>query len=143
MTGRGQPAAKRAMSSVERIPTGSPVAVSTTTACAAWCSTIGCRRVLERVAGVHDHDVGSGPGVGADDGGGVAAVECVMALRDLRGPALRIRFLRAGIGGAEGDGALGATRLWWPPAKIAGLYLAPYLYARAGMAGPPSGILAT
>ncbi|HET9740179.1 MAG TPA: hypothetical protein VFP78_18825 [Solirubrobacteraceae bacterium] len=40
------------------------------------------------------------------------------------------RFLRAGLGGGEGDGATGGTALWSPPAKVAGLYLAPYLARR-------------
>ena len=37
------------------------------------------------------------------------------------------RFLRAALGGGEGDAETGATALWSPPAKVAGLYLAPYL----------------
>lgn len=37
------------------------------------------------------------------------------------------RFLRATLGGGEGDAETGATALWSPPAKVAGLYLAPYL----------------
>jgi sulfide:quinone oxidoreductase len=41
-------------------------------------------------------------------------------------------YLRAAIGGeAEAIGKLAATPLWWPPTKIAGRYLGPYL-ARAG-----------
>ena len=40
------------------------------------------------------------------------------------------RFLRARLGGGEGDGATGGTALWTPPAKVAGLYLAPYLARR-------------
>jgi sulfide:quinone oxidoreductase len=37
------------------------------------------------------------------------------------------RFLRAALGGGEGDGETGGTALWSPPSKVAGLYLAPYL----------------
>ena len=44
------------------------------------------------------------------------------------------RFLRTGIGGDEGDGATGVDALWWPPTKVAGLYLAPYLYAHTDLA---------
>ena len=44
------------------------------------------------------------------------------------------RFLRTGIGGGEGDGTSTRSALWWPPNKIAGLYLAPYLYRQAGWA---------
>ena len=40
------------------------------------------------------------------------------------------RFLRAGIGGGEGDGTVDTGALWWPPTKVAGLYLAPYLFRR-------------
>jgi sulfide:quinone oxidoreductase len=46
------------------------------------------------------------------------------------------RFIRTGIGGGEGDGAIASTALWWPPTKVAGLYLAPYLYARDHAAEP-------
>jgi sulfide:quinone oxidoreductase len=44
------------------------------------------------------------------------------------------RFLRAAIGGGEGDGTTTVKALWWPPTKIAGLYLAPYLHERTGWA---------
>jgi sulfide:quinone oxidoreductase len=37
------------------------------------------------------------------------------------------RFLHAALSGGEGDGETGGTALWSPPAKVAGLYLAPYL----------------
>ena len=40
------------------------------------------------------------------------------------------RFIRAGIGGGEGDATVAADAQWWPPAKIAGAYLAPYLQDR-------------
>ena len=40
------------------------------------------------------------------------------------------RFLRAGLGGGEGDGTTGGTASWSPPTKVAGLYLAPYLDRR-------------
>jgi sulfide:quinone oxidoreductase len=51
-------------------------------------------------------------------------------------------FLRSAIGGGEGDGAVAPTSLWWPPTKVAGLYLAPYLFERdhAGdVESPPAG----
>jgi sulfide:quinone oxidoreductase len=38
------------------------------------------------------------------------------------------RFLRTGIGGGEGEGTAAVGALWWPPTKIAGRHLAPYLY---------------
>jgi sulfide:quinone oxidoreductase len=42
------------------------------------------------------------------------------------------RFLRAAIGGGEGDGTTTVNALWWPPTKVAGLYLAPYLHEHTG-----------
>jgi sulfide:quinone oxidoreductase len=44
------------------------------------------------------------------------------------------RFLRSEGAGAEA--AVGMDALWWPPAKIVGRYLAPYLAARAGIREP-------
>jgi sulfide:quinone oxidoreductase len=44
------------------------------------------------------------------------------------------RFLRSEGGGAEAT--VGVDALWWPPAKIVGRYLAPYLAARAGIREP-------
>lgn len=40
------------------------------------------------------------------------------------------RYLRHGVGGGQGAGDVAAQALWWPPAKIAGRYLAPYLFGR-------------
>jgi sulfide:quinone oxidoreductase len=46
------------------------------------------------------------------------------------GPA---RFLRADIsGGAGDDSMISSATLWWPPDKIAGRYLAPYLSSQVG-----------
>lgn len=42
------------------------------------------------------------------------------------------RFLRTAVGG-EGDGTSAGSALWWPPSKVAGLYLAPYLAAHNGL----------
>jgi sulfide:quinone oxidoreductase len=49
------------------------------------------------------------------------------------------RFLRTEIVGGSG-GRVDAEPLWWPPSKIAGRYLAPFLAAHAGLAivAPPS-----
>jgi len=52
------------------------------------------------------------------------------------------RFLRAGIAGGTGDGESSVHALWWPPTKIAGRHLAPYLAARderARTPAPPAG----
>ena len=46
------------------------------------------------------------------------------------GPA---RYLRADIsGGAGDDSTISGEALWWPPDKIAGRYLAPYLSSQVG-----------
>ncbi len=36
-------------------------------------------------------------------------------------------YLRSGVAGSDAESAAGAVPLWWPPAKIAAKYLAPYL----------------
>jgi sulfide:quinone oxidoreductase len=49
------------------------------------------------------------------------------------GPA---RYLRADIsGGAGDDSTVSDDALWWPPNKLAGRYLAPYLSSKTGEAG--------
>jgi len=55
------------------------------------------------------------------------------------------RFLRHAAGGGGGDGDVSEQPLWWPPGKVAGLRLGPYLAARdrtapGGPARPPRGI---
>ena len=56
------------------------------------------------------------------------------------------RFMRTSLSGREGDSAQSSPEtLWWPPSKIAGRYLAPYLARDRGggrarghaAAGPP------
>lgn len=52
------------------------------------------------------------------------------------------RFLRADVAGGCGETSIAAAEaLWWPPSKIAGRYLGPYLAAHAGIAlpEPPAG----
>jgi hypothetical protein len=44
------------------------------------------------------------------------------------------RYLRGKGGG--GDALIDTEALWWPPAKIVGRYLAPYLAAHAGIREP-------
>lgn len=39
-------------------------------------------------------------------------------------------YLRSAVGARDGTSAAGPDPLWWPPAKIAGRYLAPYLAER-------------
>jgi sulfide:quinone oxidoreductase len=55
------------------------------------------------------------------------------------------RFLRHTAGGGGGDGDVSGQPLWWPPGKVAGLRLGPYLAARdrsapGGAARPDRGI---
>lgn len=40
------------------------------------------------------------------------------------------RYMRAEIAGGHGEGGVSEQALWWPPSKIAGRYLSPYLGAR-------------
>jgi sulfide:quinone oxidoreductase len=50
------------------------------------------------------------------------------------------RFLRAEVGGAPDEPAVAATHaLWWPPSKIAGRWLAPYLAQRHDELEQPQG----
>lgn len=48
------------------------------------------------------------------------------------------RYLRHEVAGGAGDVSLASSEpLWWPPAKIVGRYLAPFLGAFAGVESPP------
>ena len=40
------------------------------------------------------------------------------------------RYLRHGVAGGDGEPAVATQALWWPPSKIAGRYLAPYLFGQ-------------
>jgi sulfide:quinone oxidoreductase len=40
------------------------------------------------------------------------------------------RWLRHAVAGAGGDSVVAEHALWWPPTKVAGHYLAPYLHTR-------------
>jgi sulfide:quinone oxidoreductase len=40
------------------------------------------------------------------------------------------RWMRYGAAGGEGDGQTASHALWWPPGKVSGRYLAPWLAAR-------------
>jgi len=45
------------------------------------------------------------------------------------------RYLRSDISGAAGDDStMSEGALWWPPNKLAGRYLAPYLSSQTGEA---------
>jgi sulfide:quinone oxidoreductase len=59
-------------------------------------------------------------------------------LRGLLLTGRRPRYLRHEITGGAGDvSAASPEPLWWPPAKIVGRYLAPFLGAVAGVESPP------
>jgi hypothetical protein len=45
------------------------------------------------------------------------------------------RFMRSGVPGADPDIPGAWYPLWWPPTKIAGRYLAPYLFERSEVEG--------
>jgi len=40
------------------------------------------------------------------------------------------RYMRAAVAGGGGEGSVSGHTLWWPPTKIAGRYVAPYLARR-------------
>jgi sulfide:quinone oxidoreductase len=46
------------------------------------------------------------------------------------------QFLEAAVGADRPDPAGGRSPLWWPPAKVAGRHVAPFLAARLGGPGP-------
>lgn len=45
-------------------------------------------------------------------------------------------YLEAGVEGAHPDPADALTPLWWPPVKVAGRHLAPYLASKLGVEAP-------
>ncbi len=59
-------------------------------------------------------------------------------LRGLLLTGRRPRYLRHELTGGAGDASAASPEpLWWPPAKIVGRYLAPFLGAFAGVESPP------
>jgi CBS domain-containing protein len=59
-------------------------------------------------------------------------------LRGLLLTGRRPRYLRHELTGGAGDSSAASPEpLWWPPAKIVGRYLAPFLGAFAGVESPP------
>jgi hypothetical protein len=45
-----------------------------------------------------------------------------------------MRYLRAGGSGPDDEGAVSDEALWWPPNRLCGRYLAPYLSNQVGFA---------
>jgi sulfide:quinone oxidoreductase len=65
-------------------------------------------------------------------------------LRGLLLTGSRPLYLRADLGGGRGEtSTVDGQALWWPPAKIAARYLAPYLAEHAGLAYRPATSAAT
>jgi sulfide:quinone oxidoreductase len=44
------------------------------------------------------------------------------------------RFMRAGVAGGQGEPDVATHALWWPPTKVSGRYLAPFLFGRDELA---------
>jgi sulfide:quinone oxidoreductase len=44
------------------------------------------------------------------------------------------RFMRAGVAGGQGESDVATHALWWPPTKVSGRYLAPFLFGRDELA---------
>jgi sulfide:quinone oxidoreductase len=76
--------------------------------------------------------------IAADAGADVAAQPFRPVLRGLLLTGRRPRYLRNDLTRGVGNGSTASfDPLWWPPSKVVGRYLAPFLAAHAGSEGPP------
>jgi sulfide:quinone oxidoreductase len=76
--------------------------------------------------------------IAANAGADIAPQPFRPVLRGLLLTGEQPRYLRHEITGGAGDvSAVSPEPLWWPPAKIVGRYLAPFLGAFAGVESPP------
>ncbi len=76
--------------------------------------------------------------IAADAGADLAPQPFRPVLRGLLLTGGRPQYLRHEITGVAGDVSVASLEpLWWPPAKIVGRYLAPFLGAFAGVESPP------
>ncbi len=76
--------------------------------------------------------------IAADAGADLTPQPFRPVLRGLLLTGERPRYLRHAITGGAGEtSAASIEPLWWPPAKIVGHYLAPFLCAFAGVKSPP------
>jgi len=76
--------------------------------------------------------------IAANAGADVSPQPFRPVLRGLLLTGRRPRYLRHEITGGAGDASAASPEpLWWPPAKIVGRYLAPFLGAFAGVESPP------
>jgi sulfide:quinone oxidoreductase len=76
--------------------------------------------------------------IAIEAGADVAPLVFKPVLRGLLLTGTTPRFLRRELTGGAGETSFAATEpLWWPPAKIVGRHLAPFLAAFAGVEAPP------
>ena len=76
--------------------------------------------------------------IAANAGADIAPQPFRPVLRGLLLTGRQPRYLRHEITGGAGDASSASPEpLWWPPAKIVGRYLAPFLGAFAGVESPP------
>jgi sulfide:quinone oxidoreductase len=73
--------------------------------------------------------------VAAHHGARVAAAPFRPVLRGMLFTGGEPRFMRSGVTGADPDVRSAWYPLWWPPTKIAGRHLAPYLLERSDVVG--------
>ncbi len=82
--------------------------------------------------------------VAASYGADVEPVPFRPALRGMLFSGEEPLYLRSEVAGVDPEIAGAWYPLWWPPTKVAGRYLAPYLFARSGeegVSGPPIGFV--
>lgn len=73
----------------------------------------------------------------ADAGAPVERAPFRPVLRGMLLTGERPRFLRHAAAGGDGEGRCSDDRLWWPPAKVVGHYLAPWLAREAALEARP------
>jgi sulfide:quinone oxidoreductase len=78
--------------------------------------------------------------IAAEAGAGIEPQPFRPVLRGLLLTGGSPRFMRAEVSGGRGeDWEVSESALWWPPSKIAGRYLSPYMGVRHGEFARPSG----
>jgi sulfide:quinone oxidoreductase len=82
--------------------------------------------------------------VAASYGASIEPLPFAPALRGMLFTGGEPLYMRSEVPGADPDVPGAWYPLWWPPTKVAGRYLAPYLFARGedeGLGGPPIGFI--
>jgi sulfide:quinone oxidoreductase len=74
----------------------------------------------------------------ADAGAPVGRAPFRPVLRGMLLTGAEPRFLRHAAAGGGGEGRFSTERLWWPPAKVVGHYLAPWLAREASLESDPA-----